>query len=241
MAPGMVQTSVHGKTDAATTRRATTSGTLGRDTKMAIKDNDDWGNSARSLSTSEGLGYFTSWVSARFLDLEVARRSESTTPSTIVFMLAYEKSDALYRRPKRTNFAHMTEHDRDPANEEDSEHNDEAIPQEVAEALMTYQSAKEKYRAQQRARETTDGDKPTKDGDRDGDQRGAPGGGDREAKVRAIKARSFCGGCGRRGHWHKDDECPLNRGDHAKGDSGVKNIAMTNVMPADVFTLKHMS
>ena len=38
------------------------------------------------------------------------------------------------------------------------------------------------------------------------------------------------------GHWHKDEECPLNC-----AESGAKNVAMTNVMPADVFMLKHCS
>ena len=55
-----------------------------------------------------------------------------------------------------------------------------------------------------------------------------------------MKARSFCGGCGRRGHWHKDEACPLN----AKGvkpDGNPKEVAMTTVLPADVFALKHMS
>ncbi|CAE7260843.1 GIP [Symbiodinium sp. CCMP2456] len=31
-------------------------------------------------------------------------------------------------------------------------------------------------------------------------------------KLKAAKAKSFCAGCKRRGHWHKDAICPLNRG-----------------------------
>ena len=270
--------------------------------------------SVSRLSTPEGLGYFTSWISARFLDLEVARigkafsdffrklrRKPSQTVreynteydrlhgrlSEVGCVLPEECAAWLYldrlqleeaqelnllasvgnryslhhlqhaavlhdrgqRKPwesgnpkgRRPNFAHLTNHETDE--DEDYENNDLEIPQEVAEALMTYQSAKEKYRSQQRARGSTEVDKNAKGEDHSGgDLRGGSGGGDREAKVRAMKARSFCGGCGRRGHWHKDDECPLNKGGGApKGDHGAKNVAMTNVMPADVYTLKHMS
>ena len=270
--------------------------------------------SVSRLSTPEGLGYFTSWISARFLDLEVARigkafsdffRKLRRKPSQTVreynteydrlhgrlrevgCVLPEECAAWLYldrlqleeaqelnllasvgnryslhhlqhaavlhdrgqRKPwesgnpkgRRPNFAHLTNHETDE--DEDYENNDHEIPQEVAEALMTYQSAKEKYRSQQRARGSTEVDKNAKGEDHSGsDPRGSNGGGDREAKVRAMKARSFCGGCGRRGHWHKDDECPLNKGGGAsKGDHGAKNVAMTNVMPADVYTLKHMS
>lgn len=33
-----------------------------------------------------------------------------------------------------------------------------------------------------------------------------------EQRLQAAKQRSYCAGCHRRGHWHKDAECPLNRG-----------------------------
>ena len=31
-------------------------------------------------------------------------------------------------------------------------------------------------------------------------------------KLRTAKSKSFCAGCKRRGHWHRDPECPLNKG-----------------------------
>ncbi|CAE7510826.1 GIP [Symbiodinium sp. CCMP2592] len=266
--------------------------------------------SVSKLSTSEGLGYFTSWVSARFLDLEVARigrafsdffRKLRRKPSQTIReynteydrlhgrlrevgcslpeecaawlyldRLQLEESQELnllasvgnryslhhlqhaavlhdrgQRKPwegatgkgRRTNYAHMTNHDSSDE-DEDGENYEDGIPEEVAEALMTYQSAKEKYRAQQRSRGTVDGNKNGKDETSGGDSR--PSVGDRDSKLKAMKARSFCGGCGRKGHWHKDDACPLNRNGGAKADV-PKNVAMTNAMPADVYALKHVS
>ncbi|CAE7900046.1 RE1, partial [Symbiodinium sp. KB8] len=257
---GMAQIQGPGRTTAAMTPMATTSGLLpgegkkkefeGRAQPSASRQIEVWKRITR-LSTPEGLGYFTSWISARFLDLEVARIGKAFSDFFSLHHLQHAAvlHDRGQRKPwesgnpkgRRPNFAHLTNHETDE--DEDYENNDHEIPQEVAEALMTYQSAKEKYRSQQRARGSTEVDKNAKGEDHSGsDPRGGNGGGDREAKVRAMKARSFCGGCGRRGHWHKDDECPLNKGGGAsKGDHGAKNVAMTNVMPADVYTLKHMS
>ena len=186
--------------------------------------------SVSRLSTPEGLGYFTSWVSARFLDLEVARigrafsdffRRLRRKPSQTIReynteydrlhgrlrevgcslpeecaawlyldRLQLEESQELnllasvgnryslhhlqhaavlhdrgQRKPweaaggkaRRTNFAHMTIHDLSDEENDEVANSEETIPEEVAEALMTYQSAKEKYRAQQRSRGNTEG------------------------------------------------------------------------------------
>ncbi|CAE7268957.1 unnamed protein product [Symbiodinium sp. CCMP2456] len=300
--------------------------------KTTAKDSDDLGNSARSylrqieelsvakLSTNGGLQYFTSWVAARFLDLEVARigrafsdffRKLRRKPGQTIreYNTEYDRLHGRLRevgcslpeecaawlyldrlqleeaqelnllasvgnryslhhlqhaavlhdrgqrkpweagggKPRRPNFAHVTDH----AGESDEEElfdGEEAIPEDVAEAYMTYQSAKERYRTQQRSRGTTSGGQgdggeraPKGDG-QSGDRKAGDGGrdGDREAKLKAMKARSFCGGCGRRGHWHRDDACPLNRGgDKGKADQSA-SVAMTTVLPADVYALKHL-
>ena len=267
--------------------------------------------SVARLSAAEGLTYFTSWVTARFLDLEVARigrafsdffrklrrrqgqtvREYNTEYDRLhgrlrevrcslpeecaawlyLDRLQLEESQELnllasvgnryslhhlqhaavlhdrgQRKPwesttprgRKPNFAHMTDCPDDGEEDDEFENSDEVIPEEVAEAYMTFQSAKERYRAQQRSRGTTDSDRGGKGEGRDGDPKGA--GGDREAKLKAMKARSFCGGCGRRGHWHKDDACPLNA-KGAKPGVNPKEVAMTTVLPADVFALKHMS
>ena len=35
---------------------------------------------------------------------------------------------------------------------------------------------------------------------------------EQENTLKQMKMKSFCSGCGRRGHWHKDAECPNNQG-----------------------------
>ena len=138
-------------------------------------------------------------------------------------------------RNKKPNLAHMTCHDEDS---DDFEHNqdEEGIPEEIAEAWVTYQSAKEKYRTQQRARGyggESGHDKGASGGGQDGDAKGEVRDGGREAKLRMMKAKSFCSGCGRRGHWHRDDSCPLHQAGVAttKGDGQARNVAMTTVLP----------
>ena len=85
----------------------------------------------------------------------------------------------------------------------------DGISEEVAEnlynAYMTHETAKQRYRESSKLR-----------------------GSDPEAmrklaaeKLKLAKARSFCSGCRRRGHWHEDAECPLNKGSGggARGNS----------------------
>ena len=135
--------------------------------------------------------------------------------------------------PRKANVAHVTDYDSGPEAAVDDQHEDvpEDLPEEVAQAWMTYQSAKDRYRAQQKTRgfKGSVGEKG-KDAEK-------------EAKIKAIKQKSFCAGCGRRGHWHKDDECPMNKGNGGGKTEGakesLKEIAMTTVLPADVMTLKH--
>ncbi|CAE7596688.1 unnamed protein product, partial [Symbiodinium necroappetens] len=271
--------------------------------------------SVSRLSTNGGLQYFTGWVAARFLDLEVARigrafsdffRKLRRRPGQTIreYNTEYDRLHGRLRevgcslpeecaawlyldrlqleesqelnllasvgnryslhhlqhaavlhdrgqrkpwegaggRPKRTNYAHMTDNTPE-TDEEELFDGEEAVPEDVAEAFMTYQSAKERYRTQQRNRGTTGAphgeDRPPKPDGPGGDRRGGEGREDRDSKLKAMKARSFCGGCGRKGHWHKDDVCPLNRGGGAKAE-GTASVAMTTVLPADVFALKHV-
>ncbi|CAE7261007.1 RE2 [Symbiodinium sp. CCMP2592] len=270
--------------------------------------------SVQRLSSNEGLHYFTSWVSARFLDLEVARigrafsdffrklrrrpgqtireynteydrlhgrlrevgcslpeecsawlyldRLQLDEPQELNLLASVGNRYSLHHlqhaavlhdrgqrkpweanaKPRRTNYTHMTDHDLE-SDEEDLLNGEEGIPEDVAEAYVTYQSAKDRYRAQQRGRGPT--------GDKGGSPDGQPPGGaerrpgekrnsEHESRIKAMKAKSFCSGCGRKGHWHKDDACPLNKGDSgAKGETGA-SVAMTTVLPADVFALKHV-
>ena len=77
--------------------------------------------------------------------------------------------------------------DEEPIQEEDAEH--------LYETYMTHISAKQKYKDNIRMRGS----------DPDAIRRVAT------EKLRLVKSKSFCAGCRRRGHWHKDPECPLNQ------------------------------
>ncbi|CAE7717731.1 RE2 [Symbiodinium sp. CCMP2592] len=116
-----------------------------------------------------------------------------------------------FDKTKGPRAAYMTDiHD-----EEDEPDNldEEILPEEVAmevhEAFMAHESAKA------RLREVTK--------NRGVDMEAAKGtGGDKspEERLRLAKSRSFCAGCKRRGHWHRDPECPLNSGKN--GDNKPK-------------------
>ena len=138
-------------------------------------------------------------------------------------------------RSKRTNYTHVTDHNGDEDSDGENEP-DDGIVEEVAEAWVTYQSAKGKYRSQKatrgyQAEPENPPRQPTGDGGRDQRDDREQG---REARLRAMKAKSYSSGCGRKGHWHRDDACPLNRDGHqGKAANGPKSVALTNVLPAE--------
>ncbi|CAE7848261.1 GIP, partial [Symbiodinium necroappetens] len=72
----------------------------------------------------------------------------------------------------------------------------EEVAQDLYQAFMTHESAKQRYRENAKLRGS----------DPDSLKQLA------SEKLKAAKAKSFCAGCKRRGHWHKDAICPLNRG-----------------------------
>ncbi|CAE7328612.1 RE1 [Symbiodinium sp. CCMP2592] len=103
---------------------------------------------------------------------------------------------------KGPNTTHLTENG-------DYEENgdDDLVPEEIAEewyeTFMTHETAKQKYKNSLR-------------------QRGTDSEALRELandRLAQAKAKSFCAGCKRRGHWHKDSCCPLNQGAKRNGDS----------------------
>ena len=156
------------------------------------------------LGEDDGIEYLISWVTARFLDLEVARigkafsdyfRKMRRRPGQTIReynseydrlfgrlrevgcnlpqeaaegqelnilaavgnrydLLGLQQAAVLHdrgQRPKRTNYAHVTDHNCD--DDTDGENDlDEGIPEKVAEAWVTYQSAKEKYSSQKATR-----------------------------------------------------------------------------------------
>ena len=91
---------------------------------------------------------------------------------------------------------------------------DELVPEEVAEeaheAFMTYQNAKSKYREALKGRGADVAEIKKRS----------------EERLRLAKQRSFCSACKRKGHWHKDPECPL-RGRRPDAGESSQNVQMT--------------
>ena len=86
---------------------------------------------------------------------------------------------------------------------------DDTIPEHLAEELyttfMSHETAKQRYRDNQKNRGTDP--QVLKD--------------IAAERLKQMKARSFCAGCKRRGHWHRDEACPLNQAKKNKEDNGA--------------------
>ena len=120
--------------------------------------------------------------------------------------------------PRRNQTAHITEHD--PEDEaffdQGAGESDDVVPEEVAaeyyESFMTHESAKQRYKETLKLRGS----------DPDSLRRLS------EERLQAAKARSYCAGCRRRGHWHKDACCPLNK---SAANAGIPKDANTTAAP----------
>ena len=152
--------------------------------------------------------------------------------------------DRTHRKPWETNrsrkpySAHVTnaleDVDEDPGaihQDEDSGLED-GVPEEVALAYATYQSAKDRYRNQVKNR-GYQGDR-NKDDAKDFSKKADL---TRDEKVKLMKSRSFCSSCGKKGHWHRDPECPNNTG--SGGTRGIKEVEVCHHVAAEVFSLRH--
>ena len=152
--------------------------------------------------------------------------------------------DRGHRKPWETNrsrkpySAHVTnaledaDEEPDVINQDEDSGLDDGVPEEVALAYATYQSAKDRYRNQVKNRgyqgERDKGD--TKDFSKKTDLT-------RDEKVKLMKSRSFCSSCGKKGHWHRDPECPNNTGNG--GTRGIKEVEVCHHVAAEVFSLRH--
>ncbi|CAE7197710.1 GIP [Symbiodinium sp. CCMP2592] len=263
------------------------------------------------LASEGGVGYFVSWINARFLDLEVARigkafsdffRRLKRKPGQTIreYNSEYDRLHARLRevgcsipqecaawlyidrlqldepqelnllasvgneynlnrlqqaavlhdrghrkpwesgRTRKPYTAHLTEspdgasEDGDGGDHEDLDLED-GVPEDVAVAYATYQSAKDRYKEHVKAR-GYQGDRssaPTQEAPKKNDKA-------KEDKIKIMKARSFCGSCGKKGHWHRDPECP-NFGTSAQGASraAVKEVGVCHHVPEKVFSLRH--
>ncbi|OLP81840.1 hypothetical protein AK812_SmicGene37558 [Symbiodinium microadriaticum] len=133
-----------------------------------------------------------------------------------------------------TNASEDNDYDESRAPREDESDLEDGVPEEVAIAYATYQSAKERYRDQAKARGyqggRDNGQSSTKDFAKKAELT-------KDEKVKLMKSRSFCSSCGKKGHWHRDPECPNNAG--GGGTRGIKEIDVCHHVAAEVFSLKH--
>ena len=100
---------------------------------------------------------------------------------------------------KGSHHAHVTENAEAEEDDEGdmSEGEDEMFPEsdeETQEAYVTFQNAKSKCQALLKSRGTATNQTSKED------------------RSKQAKARSYCSACKRRGHWHRDPECPLYKG-----------------------------
>ncbi|CAE7358666.1 unnamed protein product, partial [Symbiodinium sp. KB8] len=125
----------------------------------------------------------------------------------------------------------------------------EAIPEEeVAVAYMTFQKAKYKEQAQSRGYRGDGTKDHGKDGGKGSGQHAEPKDKAREEKLKQIKARSFCSGCGCRGPC---DDAGTGRDDEARGLSAedlrlepcvqymVHAVAVTSCKPPALYSLHY--
>ena len=137
-----------------------------------------------------------------------------------------EKGD---HRPRWNKTIHLTELDEEEesvkAPQDDNEDNlgsdDELVTEEVAvqyhDAFMAFQDAKSKYREAIKGRGYDRGELKKKN----------------EERLRAAKARSYCSVCKRKGHWHRDPECPMfgqaAPGGQHKKEAQAKSVQLCHV------------
>ena len=129
------------------------------------------------------------------------------------------RKDWSSRKPYTTHLTGIEEYEAyetaepyDTANQEEDEYDcvNEEVAQELFQAFMTHETAKQRYRENAKLRGSDPETLKQLASDR----------------LKAAKAKSFCAGCKRRGHWHKDAVCPLNRGNSegpGVGTAGTKS------------------
>ncbi|CAE7217070.1 GIP [Symbiodinium pilosum] len=142
---------------------------------------------------------------------------------------------------RKPHTAHYTEADDsfDSGDDDgDGEDGEAGVSEEVAAAYATYQTAKQRYKEHQKNRGFNGYANEGKG------ETSQPGKGNEKTseKIKLMKAKSFCSGCGRRGHWHKDAECPHNQPGHQKNGDKSSNkaadVGYCNLLPAEVFSIR---
>ncbi|OLQ11876.1 Copia protein [Symbiodinium microadriaticum] len=128
-------------------------------------------------------------------------------------------------RGRRTHTTHVTDAPGGTLSDDEGSELEDGVPEDVAVAYATYQSAKERYKEQAKARGYH--------GERSGDkQKPKVNDAARDEKIKLMKSKSFCNSCGKKGHWHKDPECPNN-------GNKVRDVEVCHHVPLEVFSLRH--
>ena len=114
-------------------------------------------------------------------------------------------NNTSFDKNKVTRGAYLTELHEDDDGESEASYEEGMLSEEAAmevhEAYMAHETAKARLREVTKNRGVDMDMAKIAGGDKSPDER-----------LRLAKSRSFCAGCKRRGHWHRDPECPLNQG-----------------------------
>eukprot|EP00435_Cladocopium_sp_Y103_P003094 s3557_g1.t1 len=160
-----------------------------------------WRRMTRLRPNKQALALYNSltgraWRDAEELDLALLDSADGVDVFTRWISEKYlDKEDK-----KGSHHAHVTENaDGEEAEDGDmTEDEEETFPEsdeETQEAFVSFQNAKSKYQSLLKSRGASQASSK-----------------DKEERIRQAKARSYCSACKRRGHWHKDPECPLYKG-----------------------------
>ena len=123
------------------------------------------------------------------------------------------KADNKHMHNKKNQQALCTEVDEtlgfDEDLDDDETPEEEDVPDEgdteTHEAYVAFKNAKAKYNDVLKAR-------------------GALTGKSKEEALQLAKARSYCSACGKKGHWHKDPECPKHKGRPQPGSTHTTHV-----------------
>ncbi|CAE7495614.1 unnamed protein product, partial [Symbiodinium pilosum] len=176
-----------------------------------------------TLASTQGMTVFRRWVQERYQEIEVSKIAEALTqffkrlkrqPGQTVreFNSAFDRAHTRLleiecRLPEVAkawaylNALRVFHTDLEDIDEDGFDFEEDGIPEELAaelhEAYVAYENVRAKIKDASRGK-TIETDK------------GLPG--TSAERLALAKSRSFCAGCKRRGHWHRDPECLLNQG-----------------------------
>ena len=173
------------------------------------------------LDAANGVDKFIAWIAERYLDKEVVKAGKYMSDFFKTFKKTADQDIRDYNMEFDQHLAKLKEvgcprqielgqcgrvalalcTEVEDAPEEDDAMDDiddnggddgyDEADLEAHEAFVAFQNAKAKYNDVLKARGTNTGS--------------------REESLARAKARSYCSACGKKGHWHRDPDCPKNK------------------------------